>query len=188
MEALGKGIVSGLLFEMKSWARYILPTKYFAVYYPTPDAVIMRMLNLADVGPKDVIFDLGCGDGRVLITAAKRHGTRGVGYELDPELAAAATANVTSSKVDHLVRIIHGDASKANVSEATVLALYLSDRGNRQLVQKLRPTLQPGTRIVSFFFEIENWQRNLAKTDSTDNLSVYLYKVPPGYGQHKDRE
>jgi tRNA A58 N-methylase Trm61 len=178
MDALGKGIVGGIIFEMKTWIRYLLPTRYFAVYYPTPDSIIHRMLKVADVSRQDIVYDLGCGDGRVLIAAAKQRGARGVGYELDKELAQAAESNVHRDNLQHLIRIIRGDASKANVTEATVLALYLSERGNSQLVRALQPTLQPGTRIVSFFFTIEGWQRNLIKTDSQENMSVYLYRVP----------
>ncbi|KAG1674404.1 hypothetical protein FOA52_012931 [Chlamydomonas sp. UWO 241] len=179
MEGLGKGIISGLLFEMKTWARLLMPgTKYVAPYYPTPDAIVARMLSLAKVTKDDVIFDLGCGDGKVLTAAATRVGARGVGYELDPELAELAAANAVRLKVDHLVEIICGDAAAADVSRASVLALYLSDSGNKELLRRLGPSLSPGTRVVSFFFTIENYERNLVKQDSHDNLSVYLYKVP----------
>uniref|UniRef100_A0A7S0Y6Z5 Methyltransferase domain-containing protein n=1 Tax=Polytomella parva TaxID=51329 RepID=A0A7S0Y6Z5_9CHLO len=175
MSAFNKSALGGILFEMRSWVRFLLPTSpYVAPYYPTPDVIIQRMMKVAEVGPKDVVCDLGCGDGRVLVAAAKL-GARGVGYELDKSLANAASINVQEAKVDHLVKVVQGDASKADVTNATVVALYLSESGNSFLLNSVGPKLKPKTKIVSFFFPINGWEKNLITVDSQDNMSVYLY-------------
>lgn len=173
-----KTVVGNLLFELRSWARYLLPTKYVAVYYPTPQAIIQRMLILAHVTESDTVYDLGCGDGRVLITAAQLYKARGLGVELDPELVAAALENVKENKVEHLVQIVRRDAHGLDVSKATVIALYLSDRGNKKLLASVQHTLRPSTRVVSFFFPVEGWDKNLATKDVTDNLPIFLYHAP----------
>lgn len=107
-------------------------------------------------------------------------GAKGVGYELDAELVQAADENIKAYQVSHLVKVIRGDATKANVSDATAIALYLSERGNRELVRAISTTLRPGTKIVSNFFAIEGWERHLVKTCTADPLTgpIHLYKSP----------
>ena len=166
---------------MSFWLRCLVPgTSFLAVYYPTPDHIIHRMFHLSQLKREDTLLDLGCGDGRVLIAASKLHGCRGIGYELDATLASEAILNVKREKLDHLITIVHGDAMKADASvpQATVIAMYLSERGNKSLVQRYHKAIRPGTRLVSFFFPIEGWEPNLKATDSQDNMSVYLYKSP----------
>lgn len=124
------------------------------------------------------MFDLGAGDGRVLIAAAKQYGARGVGYELDRELAARASQCVADHGLGALIRIVRADAATADVSSATCLCLYLSESGNRRLLQAVRSTLQPGTRVVSYIFPVEGWERQLRLVDRTDNLPVFLYAAP----------
>ena len=138
------------------------------------------MFKLSSLTSTDTLLDLGCGDGRVLIAASKLHGCKGIGYELDSTLASEAVRKVKQEKLEHLVTIIHGDAMKADESipQATVIAMYLSERGNKSLVQRYERSLSPGTRLCSFFFPIEGWEGYLKTIDSQDNMSVYLYKSP----------
>jgi cyclopropane fatty-acyl-phospholipid synthase-like methyltransferase len=158
-------MAGGLLLELKSWARFLLPgNKYLATYYATPPAVVSELLRFARVGPGDVVLDVGCGDGRVAIAAVAECGAaRGVGIELDASLAAAAVQAARDAAVSDRVTILHGDAASpaavAEAAQATVLTLYLSEKGNATLLRALRPALRPGTRVVSLAFGVEGWPR-----------------------------
>ncbi|GFR45685.1 hypothetical protein Agub_g7100 [Astrephomene gubernaculifera] len=179
---IDKGPVASILFEMRTWLRCLLPyTPYVAPFYPTPDTVINRVLDLTSVGPGDCVYDLGCGDGRVLLAAARR-GARGVGYELDPELVRDAVQSARKAGLESLIRVVKADAASADVTEATVIALYLSDHGNSRLLRAVQSTLQPGTRVASFYFPVglPGWEERLVTTDRTDGLVVYVYRTPGG--------
>ncbi|KAJ9516594.1 hypothetical protein QJQ45_015224 [Haematococcus lacustris] len=167
-----------ILFELKSWAKYLLPSKYIAVYYGSPPSVVSRMLEIANCGPKDVVYDLGCGDGRVLIAAAQR-GAQAEGWELDPELCAEAEATIARAGLQGQCRVVRGDAARADVGRATIITLYLSEHGNRSLLQQLRPRLQPGTRVVSNFFPVQGWEALLVRTCTADPATgpLHLYQV-----------
>ena len=169
---------SSLLTELKSWARYILPSKYVAVYYPTPPRVARQMLQLAEAGPQDTVYDLGCGDGRIVVTAARDFGAKGVGIELDPKLAAAAELLVKQHNLQDRVRIHCGDAAAVDVSDATILALYLSDQGNQALLKAVAATLKPGTRVVSLYFPVKGWEQYLKRTDTSQSIDIHLYAAP----------
>lgn len=129
-----------------------------APYVPTPYDVVNRMLELAEVTRDDVVYDLGCGDGRIVITAAERFGARGVGIDYDPERIAEANANAARRGVQDLVTFIQQDAMQADVSEATVVTLYLLSSSNRRLRPILTRQLRPGARIVSHAFRMGDWQ------------------------------
>ncbi len=129
-----------------------------APYVPTPYDVVNRMLELAEVTRDDVVYDLGCGDGRIVITAAERFGARGVGIDYDPERIAEANANAARRGVQDLVTFIHQDAMAADVSEATVVTLYLLSSSNRRLRPILTRQLRPGARIVSHAFRMGDWR------------------------------
>lgn len=129
-----------------------------APYVPTPYPVVNRMLDLANVTKDDVVYDLGCGDGRIVITAAERYGARGVGIDYDPERIAEARANAERRGVQDLVSFIEQDAMQADVSEATVVTLYLLSSSNRKLRPILTRQLRPGSRIVSHAFRMGDWQ------------------------------
>jgi predicted RNA methylase len=124
------------------------------VYIPTPHDVVDRMLQLAGVGPNDVVYDLGCGDGRIVIAAAKRHGCRAVGCDIDPRRVEEARANVQKSKVENLVEIRCQDLFQIDLSPASVITLYLTPGYNTRLIPQLAKT-KPGTRVVSHTFEIK---------------------------------
>lgn len=146
------------------------------VYVPTPQAIVDEMLKVAAVGPKDVLYDLGSGDGRIPITAARRWGTRGVGIDIDPQRIRDARANAVAAKVTDKVRFIQGDLFELDLSPATVITLYLLPDLNVKLRPKLL-RLEPGTRIVSHDFAMGDWKPE--RTISLDARTVYFWTVPP---------
>jgi SAM-dependent methyltransferase len=146
------------------------------VYVPTPQEVVEEMLAVASVGPQDVLYDLGSGDGRIPITAAKRWGTRGLGVDIDPQRIAEANANARAARVTDRVRFVQGDLFAMDLSPATVITLYLLPALN----VKLRPTLlqlRPGTRIVSHDFAMGDWKPE--RTVENGSRTVYFWTVPP---------
>ena len=128
-----------------------------APYIPTPQEVVNRMLELAEVTTTDIVYDLGSGDGRIPITAAKRYGARGVGIDFDPQRIAESNANARLEGVTDRVEFILGDALQADVSEATVVTLYLLSSSNIKLRPILTRQLSAGTRIVSHAFDMGDW-------------------------------
>jgi SAM-dependent methyltransferase len=147
-----------------------------APYVPTPQDVVDRMLALAEVGKNDVIYDLGCGDGRIPITAARRFGARGVGVDIDPQRIKEANANATAAGVASLVSFKLQDAMKTDVTEATVVTLYLLSASNLKLRPILTRQLKPGARIVSHSFGMGDWRAE--KVDSfkdADGRAQILY-------------
>ena len=128
-----------------------------APYVPTPQDVVERMLDMAAVTKNDVVYDLGCGDGRIVITAAKKYGARGVGVDLDPERIAESKANAEKAGVAKLVEFRLQDAMTVDVSPATVVTLYLLTASNLKLKPILTKQLKPGARIVSHAFSMGDW-------------------------------
>lgn len=154
-----------------------------APYVPTPPEVVARMLECAAVGPKDVVYDLGCGDGRIVIAAAKRYGARGVGVELDPALLEECRAGAKREGVERLVRFVREDALKVRLTEATVLALYLLPESLEALAPAFERDLPPGARIVSHDYEIPGWKDRLVLSEVLPGNGgrdhrILLYRVP----------
>ncbi len=149
----------------------------YVPYVPTPEAVVDEMLEIAKVSVKDVVYDLGSGDGRIVIAAAKRFGARGVGIEINPDLVREATEDAGQAGVAHLVRFVEGDFFMADLHEATVITLYLLPEVNRQLLPKLLAELRPGTRIVSYKYDLGDWAPE--KTVRVSRGTVYYWVVPP---------
>ena len=127
-------------------------------FVPTPQEVVMEMLKMARVNAKDIIYDLGCGDGRFVITAAKVFGARGVGIDIDPARIQESAENARKAGVSDRVKFMEYDLYKAAIGEATVVALYLETDLNLKLRPKLLRELKPGTRIVSHEFDMEDWK------------------------------
>jgi SAM-dependent methyltransferase len=150
-------------------------------YVSTPEAVVDEMLEIAKVSAKDIVYDLGSGDGRIVIAAAKRFGARGVGIEIDPDLIRESIENAHQAGVAHLVRFVEGDFFSADLREATVVTLYLLPEVNRQLLPKLLAELRPGTRIVSYKYDLGDWVPE--KTVRVSRGTVYYWVVPPGTRQ-----
>lgn len=135
-----------------------------APYVPTPQDVVDRMLVLAGVTKEDLVIDLGCGDGRIPITAARIYGARGLGVDIDPQRIAEANANARAAGVSHLVIFKLEDAMTTDVSQATVVTLYLLSSSNLKLRPILTRQLKPGTRIVAHNFAMGDWEAD--KIDS----------------------
>lgn len=149
-----------------------------APYVPTPQYVVEQMLELAQVTSKDVVYDLGCGDGRITITAAKRYGAHAVGVDIDPERIRESMANARAEGVADLVSFKLEDAMKVDVSAATVVTLYLLTSSNEALRPILTKQLKPGARIVSHAFGMGDWQpqkTELIPHESGFNRTIYLW-------------
>ena len=138
-------------------------TNRLAPYLATPPDVVERMLTLARVGPGDVVYDLGCGDGRIVIAAAKA-GARGVGVDIDPALLAKARLLAQAAGVSDRATFIEQDALQADVSDATVVTLYLLSASNVRLRPRLTAQLPPGARIVAHNFNMGDWEPDVVQT------------------------
>jgi SAM-dependent methyltransferase len=147
-------------------------------FLPTPHVVVDAMLQLARIGPNDVIYDLGSGDGRIVIAAARIYGARGVGIELDPRLVELSRQVARDGEVVDRVEFIEGDLFTADISGATIVTLYLSPGVNRRLEPKLRRELRPGTRVVSHQFPIGTWTPDKVVRSEDDRTDLYLWTIP----------
>ena len=154
-----------------------------APYVPTPYEIVDRMLAIAGVTADDMVYDLGCGDGRIPIVAAKKYGARGVGVDIDPVRIAEANANARGAGVAHLVRFIEQDALTVDVSPATVVTLYLLSASNVKLRPILTRQLRPGARIVSHAFSMGDWEPDLVEpvTAAGFTRNLYLWRVDGTY-------
>ncbi len=151
-----------------------------APFVPTPQDVVERMLTLAKVTRDDVVVDLGSGDGRLVITAARRFGARGIGIDIDPARVAEGRANAASAGVESLVEFRQQDALEADVSGATVVTLYLLSSSNVKLRPRLLSQLKPGARIVSHQFGMGDWPPDTVDTFTDANgtaRTLYLWTV-----------
>jgi precorrin-6B methylase 2 len=155
-------------------------------YVPTTEEAVRAMLKLAEVKKADIVYDLGCGDGRIVIAAAKTYGARGVGIDIDPDRIQEARENAKKAGVENLVRFEENDLFQANFREATVVTLFLLPSINLKLRPKLLEDLKPGTRVVSNTFDMGTWrpekEQSLpgADDDEIGSLShkFFLWKIP----------
>jgi ribosomal protein L11 methylase PrmA len=146
------------------------------IFVPTPQNVVDAMLKLAKVTKNDVIYDLGSGDGRIPITAAKTYGARGVGIDIDPQRIREATENLKTAGVGDRVKFLNQDLFTTDISEATVVTLYLLPSLNLKLLPKLNRELKPGTRIVSHAFDMGTAKP--LETLNVDGRTVYFWTIP----------
>ena len=154
-----------------------------ASFIPTPLEVVDRMLELARVTKDDVVYDLGSGDGRIVIKAAKEYGARGVGIEIDPKLVKQSRAKAKEDGVSHLVEFRVQDAMKVDVSDATVVTLYLTSEFNSKLRPILKKQLRPGARVVSHDHETKGWTPDKIETMPGGLLHthrIYLWRIKGG--------
>ena len=177
--------LSGLLLlapwhlAVTSEAEATRPKRKLDVWYvPTPHEVVDRMLDVAMIRPTDVVYDLGCGDGRMVIAAAKKFGARGVGVDLDPARIKEARANARKAGVEQLVSFHVGDMFETDLHEANVVLLYLLPELNRRLKPKLFAELPPGARVVSHDFDMgRDWPPD--RTIKLGGDGIYMWVMPP---------
>lgn len=145
------------------------------IYVPTPQEVVDAMLDVAKVGASDVVYDLGCGDGRIVVTAAKKFGARGVGIDIDPQRIKEANENVASNGVGDKVEIREADLFETDLSEASVVTLYLLSSLNLKLRPKLWSELKVGSRVVSHAFNMGDWEPE--QTLDVNGRTVYYWTI-----------
>jgi len=173
-------LASGAVADAQTPAAKRPDAPQLAPYVPTPQDVVERMLALAAVTKSDVVYDLGCGDGRIPIAAARIYGARGVGVDIDPDRIAEANANAKAAGVEHLVTFRLQDAMKTDVSPATVVTTYLLTASNLKLRPLLTAQLKPGSRIVAHSFGFGDWTPEKADsfTDAEGRARMlYLYRA-----------
>ena len=149
-------------------------------YVPTPQEVVDRMLELAQVKKGDVVYDLGSGDGRIVITAAKKYGVKAIGFEIDPERIKESTENIKKAGVGHLVEIRQQDIRNVDLSAASVLTMYLLPEVNLMIRPNIWKQMKPGSRVVSHDFDMGDWTplktENIKDSSSWDH-TLYLWHV-----------
>jgi SAM-dependent methyltransferase len=149
-----------------------------APYHGTPPEVVAAMLRLADVHPGDVVYDLGCGDGRIVIAAVRKPGVRGVCVELDAQRLRWARDAADAAGVTSLIRFVQGDLFEVPIADATVVTLYLMRPANLRLRPRLLRELRPGTRVVSNTFDMGNWEPDTTEQVGQPPRTVYRWTIP----------
>ena len=155
---------------------------YIAPYVPTPQEVVERMLELAAPTKGELLYDLGSGDGRIVITAARKYGVRAVGFEIDPGLVKLSRQEIKEAGLEHLAEIREQDIRTVDFAPATVLTMYLYPVANLRLLGAIRRQLKLGSRVVSHQFAMGNWQPDRMDqiTDSTGIVrTIYLWRIKP---------
>jgi len=147
------------------------------IFVPTPPDVVDAMLKLAEVSANDVVYDLGSGDGIIIVTAAQKFGATGVGIDIDPQRVKEATERIAKAGVGDKVKVLNQDLFTTDISQATVVTLYLLPSLNQRLIPKLNKELKPGTRIVSQSFNMGD-QNPPLKTVDVNGRQVFLWKTP----------
>ncbi len=151
-----------------------------APWVPTPQSVVDRMLELAAVTDKDILYDIGCGDGRIVITAARRYGARGVGIDIDKAMIEESERNAKAAGVEGQVKFITMDATKADIAEATVVSLYLLPESNALMRPILEAQLRPKSRVVCHNYAIPGWEKKEVQSETIEDENgekhyIYLY-------------
>lgn len=155
-------------------------SSYMAPYVPTPREVVDRILELAEVSNGDVVYDLGSGDGRIVIAAARKYGVKAVGFEIDPTLVRSSRESIKEAGLEHLVEIYEQDIRNVDLSPASVLTLYLYPAANLRLRSAIRRQLRPGSRVVSHQFAMGTWEPDRMDRiiDSTGiTRTLYLWRI-----------
>jgi ubiquinone/menaquinone biosynthesis C-methylase UbiE len=150
-----------------------------APFVPSPQEVVDKMLEMAGVKKDDMVYDLGCGDGRIIITAAQKFGAHATGVELDPELFKKTQEHIHRLKLDGQVKVIHGNLLDIDLSPATVVTLYLLTASNSKVKPNLEKYLRPGARVVSHDFEVKGWTPVKVEkiTQNSRTHTIYLYEI-----------
>jgi SAM-dependent methyltransferase len=157
-----------------------LESKKIVPFVPTPQDIVERMLELAQVKPGDVVYDLGSGDGRIVITAAKKYGVKATGFEIDPELIARSQESIKREGLQHLAEIRDQDIRTVDLSPATVLTMYLLPDVNLMLRPNIQKQLRPGSRVVSHDFSMGDWKPDVEQTVQAKNggaHKLYVWRI-----------
>jgi len=170
---LALGLVAGAAAQVP--AQEATTRRPDVIYVPTPQEVVDAMLDVAKVGPNDLVYDLGCGDGRIVVTAAKRFGARGIGIDIDPQRIKEANENVASAGVGDKVEIREADLFETDLSQANVVTLYLLSSLNLKLRPKLWKDLKVGSRVVSHAFNMGDWEPE--QTLDVNGRTVYFWTI-----------
>lgn len=163
-------IASAVLFAQSPTRTWDVP------FVPTSQELVVEMLKLANVNKNDVVYDLGCGDGRIVVTAAKQYGAHAVGVDINPERIKEATENARKADVTDKVKFVEGDLFTAEIRPATVVTLYLLPNVNLKLRPRLLAELKPGTRVVSHSFDMDDWKPD--KEVDVNGSRLYLWVIP----------
>jgi SAM-dependent methyltransferase len=158
-----------------------VPERLDVPYVPTPDEIVAEMIMMAGITDKDIVYDLGCGDGRIVIAACRKTGARGVGVDIDPDRIAECLVNAKEAKVGDRVKFIQQDLFKTDFSEATVLALYLLPELNLKLRPRILNELRPGSRVISHNYSMGDWLPDTVR-DIDSGHTIYLWTVPANVG------
>jgi len=174
LAALVAAFVTGLQAQQVERSRSLAP------YVPTPQSVLEKLLEAAEIKPGEVVYDLGSGDGRVLITAAKKYRARAVGVEISPKLVRSAMENIKREGLADRCQVIHGDLLEVDVSDADVVVLYLLTSSNEEVRPRLEKYLKPGSRVVSHDFEVRGWKAERIEQAKAHNRMhyIYVYRMP----------
>src|SRR5688500_3949464 len=172
--ALGLVLATGLAY----WTCAAEDVKLDVIYVPTPEPVVDKMLELAKPKKGEILYDLGCGDGRIVVTAAKKYGVKGTGVDIDPERIAESNENAKNAGVTDQVKFIKGNLFEMDFKDANVIALYLLTDLNIKLRPKLLDTLKPGSRIVSHAFSMGDWEPEEEVTVEPGGQTVYFWIIP----------
>lgn len=151
-----------------------------APYVASPAKVVDRMLELANIRPGETVYDLGCGDGRILIEAVQRYRAKAVGIEISPKIAAEARAHIKRAGVSKSATVIEGDLLQADLTGADVVTIYLATSLNEELRPRLEKFLKPGARVVSHDYAVPGWKpKQVVLADGRQKHNIYLYEMPP---------
>ena len=155
-------------------------TNKLAPYVASPAHVVQRMLEMANIKPGETLYDLGCGDGRILIAAVQKYRVKAVGVEISPKLVAKATASIRKAGLESQARVIQGDLLNVDFSGADVVTIYLATPLNERLRPQLEKYLKPGARVVSHDYPVPGWKpTKVDKTEGNNSHLIYLYEMPP---------
>ena len=187
MSRLNRSIAGGsisfvlaLAFSLPAVAQDSRYSNKLAPYVASPVHVVDRMLEMANIKPGETLYDLGCGDGRILIAAVQKYRVKAVGVEISPKLVAQATRSIDRAGLGEQARVIQGDLLDVDFSGADVVTIYLATPLNEQLRPRLEKLLKPGSRVVSHDYAIPGWKASkVDKTDAPHGHVIYLYDIPP---------
>jgi SAM-dependent methyltransferase len=181
-----KSIVFGLAMVMTTLAPIHGQSKYankLAPYVTSPQRVVDRMLEMAGVKSNEVVFDLGCGDGRVLFTAVERYQAKAVGIEIDHKLVEQTRDQAQKMSMGNRVKVVEGNLLEADLSDADVVTLYLLTGTNDKLRPRLEKMLRPGARVVSYDYAVPGWKpkwvERVEEISAKHDHVIYLYEMPP---------